>query len=158
MAWFKFFRLTEALIAVSLFGLVLPVQAQDEVHSDKKSCALVIHVLDFRNQKGDLGVTVFTSPDGWPEKNDKSYFHASFPISGQQATAQIHLPPGRYAIAVIHDENSNHKLDRNLFGIPKEGFGFVNNPKVAFSAPDFNTASIEVACPKTETTIHLIYK
>jgi uncharacterized protein (DUF2141 family) len=158
MRWVNFSKFKKLLLVVSLSGLVFPAHAQNAAHSEKNSCALVIHVLGFRNQKGDLGVTVFTSPDGWPEKNDKSYFHASFPISGQQATARIRLLPGHYAVAVIHDENSNHKLDRNLFGVPKEGFGFANNPKVAFSAPDFNAASIEVTCPETEITIHLIYK
>jgi uncharacterized protein (DUF2141 family) len=34
------------------------------------------------------------------------------------------IKPGKYAIAVIHDENCNGKLDTNMFGIPKEGYGF----------------------------------
>jgi uncharacterized protein (DUF2141 family) len=33
------------------------------------------------------------------------------------------IKPGNYAIAVIHDENRN-ELDTNMFGIPKEGYGF----------------------------------
>ena len=45
-----------------------------------------------------------------------------------------------------------------MFGIPKEGFGFTNNPHVLLSAPSFDTAAITVSCPTTETTIHLIYK
>lgn len=56
------------------------------------------------------------------------------------------------------DENSNHKLDRNMIGFPREAFGFSNNPKVGLSAPSFNAAAMQVACPVTETTIHLIYK
>jgi uncharacterized protein (DUF2141 family) len=36
----------------------------------------------------------------------------------------FHIKPGKYAIAVIHDENCNGKLDTNMFGIPKEGYGF----------------------------------
>jgi uncharacterized protein (DUF2141 family) len=34
------------------------------------------------------------------------------------------IKPGKYAIAVIHDENCNGELDSNLFGIPTEGYGF----------------------------------
>ena len=37
------------------------------------------------------------------------------------------VPLGEYAIAVIHDENNNRKLD-TLFGIPREGFGFSRKP------------------------------
>lgn len=68
------------------------------------------------------------------------------------------LPPGDYAVAAIHDENGNAKLDRNLFGIPKEGFGFANNSHVTFSAPAFYKAVVHVGCPSTDITIHLLYK
>ena len=123
-----------------------------------QTCKLVVHIDGFRNEKGNAGITVFTSPDGWPENNDKAFMHAGHPFTGDKATIELQLPAGRYAIAVIHDENSNHKLDRNMIGVPKEGFGFANNPKVAFSAPSFDKAAMQVTCPVTETTIHLIYK
>lgn len=81
------------------------------------------------------------------------------PITGNDAVLQFeHVPPGRYAIAVLHDENSNHRLDRNFFGVPKEGFGFANNPHVALSAPSWRAASVEVTCPATTVNIQLIYK
>jgi uncharacterized protein (DUF2141 family) len=117
-----------------------------------------VHVDGFRNQKGDAGITVFRSADGWPENNDKAFRHGAFPITGPTATARLELPPGRYAIAAIHDENSNHKLDRNFLHIPKEGFGFANNPKVLLSAPSFDKAAVQVVCPETEISIHLIYR
>lgn len=121
-------------------------------------CALTVHVDGFRNQKGDLGVTVFNSPDGWPEQNEKALQHQAFPFSGASGIAKLELPAGRYSIAVLHDENSNHKLDRNFLSIPKEGFGFSNNPKVSLSAPGFNAAAFQLTCPATDISIHLIYK
>jgi len=39
------------------------------------------------------------------------------------------IPPGTYALVVIHDENMNGKLDTNWVGIPKEGYGFSNDVK-----------------------------
>jgi uncharacterized protein (DUF2141 family) len=121
-------------------------------------CTLRIHVTGFRNNKGKAGGTVFASPDGWPEQNSKSLVHGPFPIANEQATEEFHLPAGKYAVGVIHDENMNHKLDRNFLGIPKEGFGFANNPKVMLSAPSFEAAAIQVSCPVTDIQIHLIYK
>jgi len=123
-----------------------------------ETCKLLVHVNGFRNQKGNAGITVFTSPIGWPENNDKAFVHTGHPFTGDKTTLELQLPPGRYAVAVLHDENSNHKLDRNLIGWPKEGFGFSNNPKVNLSAPSFDMAAIHVTCPVTEITIHLIYK
>ena len=31
---------------------------------------------------------------------------------------------------ITHDENGNGKLDSNLIGMPVEGYGFSNNPRV----------------------------
>jgi uncharacterized protein (DUF2141 family) len=45
------------------------------------------------------------------------------------------IPPGTYALAVIHDENMNGKLDTNWLGIPKEGYGFSNAVKAMRGAP-----------------------
>jgi uncharacterized protein (DUF2141 family) len=122
------------------------------------TCTLTVHVDGFRNKKGDLGVSIFKTPEGWPEQNDKAFFHKGFPIAGKESSAQLSLPPGRYAIVVLHDENSNHKLDRNFLGIPREGFGFANNPRVLLNPPGFDTAAIVMTCPATDVRIHLIYK
>ena len=124
-------------------------------------CTLRIHVDGFRNTKGNLGSVIFTSPDGWPEDLNKAFRHGPSPIDLSTRTAVAEwtdLPPGDYGIAVIHDENSNHKLDRNLLGIPKEGFGFANNPHVGLSAASFHESTVHVGCPKTEINIHMIYK
>ncbi len=123
------------------------------------ACSLSIHVTGFRGAKGMLGAELFTSSAGWPEDVDRAFRHASFPIHGQEATAIFdHLPPGRYGIVVLHDENENKKLDRNLLQIPKEGFGFANNPHVLLVAPPLEKASIPVTCPMTRTDVKLIYK
>ena len=135
-----------------MLSSIPPARAQSS------GCQVVIHVYGFRNTKGDLGVNVFATADGWPEDNSKTLFHHGFAIDGDHATAEFSLPEGRYGIVVLHDENGNHKLDRNFIGIPKEGFGFANNPKVRLSPPVFESAILKVACPRTETTIQLIYK
>jgi uncharacterized protein (DUF2141 family) len=121
-------------------------------------CTLEIHVTGFRNNKGTAGGVVFSSPDGWPSDRSKAVVQGGFPIANRQATEIFRVVPGHYGVVVIHDENSNMKLDRNFFGIPKEGFGFSNNPKVTVSAPSFQAAAIPVICPATQIEIRLIYK
>jgi uncharacterized protein (DUF2141 family) len=121
-------------------------------------CTLNVHVSGFRNNQGTAGGVVFASATGWPEDHSKSIVHGGFPIAGLQALERFQVPPGRYAVVVIHDENSNMKLDRNFFGIPKEGFGFSNNPRVIIAAPSFAAATVPVTCPATQLEIKLIYK
>lgn len=51
--------------------------------------------------------------------------------------------PGMYAVAVYHDENGNEKFDKTWIGLPDEGYGISNNPKIFMSAPAFNEAKFE---------------
>jgi uncharacterized protein (DUF2141 family) len=121
-------------------------------------CTLRIHLTGLRNQKGQIAGALFKSSDGWPEDRHKVFREDAYPFKGTSATLTFeHVPPGRYGVAVIHDENSNEKLDRNFFGIPTEGFGFANNPHVVWKAPAFRDSLVHVTCPVTETTIRMIY-
>lgn len=157
----KAFRIPRprAAAAILLSLAALTAHAQQNPGADR-TCTLRIHVDGFRNTIGNLGTIIFTSPDGWPEDENKCLRHGPAPIdkSTRTAVAEWQLSPGDYGVAAIHDENSNHRLDRNFLGIPKEGFGFANNPHVGLSAPPFSAAIVHVACPATEITIHLIYK
>jgi uncharacterized protein (DUF2141 family) len=156
----------KTLRSIALFPIVLALALPSTVATPQaaqpaQGCTLRIHVEGLRNSTGVVGTTIFTSADGWPENNDKAFRHGPTAIEAgeyQVTAAWENLPPGDYAVAVIHDENKNHKLDRNMIGWPKEGFGFANNPHVGLSAPAFKEALIHVACPATETSIHMQYK
>ncbi len=66
------------------------------------------------------------------------------------------IPPGEYAISVIHDANKNGKLDTNFLGIPKEGFGFSNDAMGKFGPPSFEKVRIKWSGQGT-VTINLRY-
>jgi uncharacterized protein (DUF2141 family) len=69
----------------------------------------------------------------------------------------LDIPPGTYALVVVHDENMNSKLDNNWLGIPTEGYGFSNNAKAMFSAPSFSAASFPYDGQDMALTISLNY-
>jgi uncharacterized protein (DUF2141 family) len=149
-----------ALIALAIIASMCPARLCC-AQATPQACTLSIHVDGLRNRKGVVGALVFTSAAGWPEDVHKCFRHQYTPVAatGYSATVMIKdIPPGNYGIVVLHDENENMKLDRNIFGFPKEGFGFANNPNVGLHAPPFASAVIHVACPATDTTIHIIYK
>jgi len=142
---------------VACFLMLAPIVAQQP--APKGDCSLVIRVSGARNTKGGIGGLLFISNDGWPDDRDKAVARGTFPITGDKATLKFdHLAAGAYSVVVLHDENLNKKLDRNFLTIPKEGFGFANNPKVRLSAPKMKTASVNLAGPVTEIDIKLIYK
>ena len=66
------------------------------------------------------------------------------------------LPAGKYALTAFHDENANGQLDKNLIGIPKEGYGF-SNSKGAAKPPAFSQAAFEFDGTTQSISITLRY-
>jgi uncharacterized protein (DUF2141 family) len=66
-------------------------------------------------------------------------------------------PQGVYALVVIHDEDSNGKLNTNWLGIPTEGYGFSNNAKGLLGPPKFPAASFSYDGRSVDLTISLHY-
>ncbi|MGJ3648580.1 DUF2141 domain-containing protein [Sphingomonas sp. GlSt437] len=66
------------------------------------------------------------------------------------------LPHGDYAAAVIHDENSNNRLD-TFMGIPREGFGFSRNPPIHFGPPRFTAARFTINGDREDQDIKMRY-
>ena len=66
------------------------------------------------------------------------------------------LPPGTYAVSVYEDLNGNHKLDRNIVGIPREPVGASNNPPARMGPPRFNECSFRVGAVAQTITITLV--
>ncbi len=160
---FSFPKFFPFLILAFLFTTPALPSQQSLPPSTPGGCNLVIHVDHLRNSRGKVGTAVYNSPSGWPENTDKALRHGPsniVPTADGLASTMTweNLPPGDYAVVAIHDENSNHKLDKNFFGIPTEGFGFANNPHVGLTAPGFKAAVVHLACPATETTIHIQYR
>ena len=96
-----------------------------------------------RSGKGMLRVCLTADPINFPTcVDDTSATTRSVPAS--TGTVRFEgLPRGGYAVAVIHDENGNAKLD-TFAGIPREGFGFSRNPAIRFGPPRFTAARFAI--------------
>jgi uncharacterized protein (DUF2141 family) len=67
------------------------------------------------------------------------------PVEGETSRHLFkNLSAGRYAVAVFQDANNNDRLDKNLFGVPKEPYGFSKNIFGTFGPPDFEEVSINL--------------
>jgi uncharacterized protein (DUF2141 family) len=141
-----------------VLAILLTLAVQHGLAQQPPACTLLVHADGFRNSRGKAGAALFRSAQGWPEDASRSLQHLAYPIDNSKSEMSFQgLAPGRYAVALFHDENTNGKLDRNFLGIPTEEFGFANNPKIRLGPPSFAAASIEVTCPVTEIVIHLLH-
>lgn len=120
----------------------------------------VIHVqIDgLRSDRGNVICALYSAPDGFAKNGDKALATTKSAISSGKATCDFKgIQPGRYAMSVFHDENSNGKLDSNFIGIPREGVGASNNAKGHRGPPKFDDAAFSYAGGRLESKITITY-
>lgn len=121
------------------------------------SATLTIRVTDLRNHCGQLMFGVFASGKGFPSDSRRAVNWQIRALESGETEFVCDLPPGSYAASVLHDENSNNKLDQNFFGVPREGYGVTNNPKPRFRGARFGEATITLPPDGATYTISLQY-
>jgi uncharacterized protein (DUF2141 family) len=146
-----------ARIAVLFAWLVL---AMPIVAFGEPDCpGIHVKILDIKNSTGSVACALFESPTGFPSE----FLHAAtnvmiIKIRKAQARCDfMDIPPGTYAMVVIHDENMNGKLDTNALGMPKEGYGFSNDAKKLLGKPTFSDASFIYDGQNVDLTMSLHY-
>lgn len=117
-----------------------------------QAASLDVSIRGQRTDGGTLQVLVAGSAGAWTgEASPAAATTLAVPGSGN---ARFELEPGRYAIKVVHDENGNGKLDTNFMGMPVEGYGFSNNPRV-MRMPTFEEAAFELGQDGASLVIEL---
>jgi uncharacterized protein (DUF2141 family) len=117
-----------------------------------------IRITDLRNTKGKVNVNLFNGSEGFPDDPMKSFGWRTVKIIPDTVVIVFEdLPYGDYAVSVLHDENSNGKMEKNFFGIPKEGFAFSNNIKPRMMSPSFSDAKISLKEKQMKTVLNMLY-
>ncbi len=106
---------------------------------------LSITVKGIRNGNGSIAALVFTTAAGFPDRVDQAVAQVRVPAQANQLTLTLrNLPEGQVAIAVLHDENNDNQLNRNLLGIPREGVA-VSGKGIGNRPPQFAESLIAPA-------------
>jgi uncharacterized protein (DUF2141 family) len=118
-----------------------------------------VTILNIRNSTGTIACALFESPEGFPTEYLRSATNVMvIKIRKAQANCDFQdIPPGTYAMAVVHDENMNGKLDTNWLGVPTEGYGFSNDARGVLGPPPFSEASFTYDGSNIELTMSLQY-
>ncbi|OJW35272.1 MAG: hypothetical protein BGO54_03795 [Sphingobacteriales bacterium 46-32] len=91
------------------------------------------------------------------KKQSTPVFTRSLAVDEQEQVSVVfeNIPAGRYAIAVLLDQDGNKKMSTNLLGIPREKYGFSNNVYPAFRAANWKEASFELKNTDGEIRIRM---
>jgi uncharacterized protein (DUF2141 family) len=122
-----------ACLLLGNLGLMVDAGAEDKVR-------LQLTIDGVQQAQGHIIVGLFACEESYDQGDHPSY-HVLLPAEPRDGKVKYifnDLPAGTYAIKLFHDINDNQKLDSNWLGIPREPYGFSNNPRVRFGPPDFS--------------------
>lgn len=116
---------------------------------------LVVNVSGLKPASGDLYLSLHERAEYF-NIPDSALMKIMIPVKAEQETVIFdHVPTGRYALAIYHDENLNAIMDVNEKGIPVEGYGFSTKSRV-MGKPKFEHAVFDVNKDDT-LAIKMIY-
>jgi uncharacterized protein (DUF2141 family) len=124
---------------------------------------VTVEVNGIRKIKGNVCLSMFNSPDGYPDSASKAVLAKCFTVVSSSFEVRIEgVANGVYAIALWHDENRDEKLNYNFLGIPKEGLAFSENGKPRITPPppgppSFSSISFEVKDEPRRTSTKMTY-
>lgn len=119
---------------------------------------VTVTVTNVRSTKGVVRACLTADRKSFPKCNqDPNAKRVVVPAGATVTIRFTGVAPGDYAIALLHDENNNGKADRTLGMIPKEGYGFSRDAKVAMGPPKFKDAVFNHAAAAQRMTIKMRY-
>jgi uncharacterized protein (DUF2141 family) len=144
--------LATALVATQgAFGQAQAPSAESVIH---------VEISGLRSDKGQMLCALYSpaQAEAFPKKADKAVARLTANIAARQAICDFTgVAPGTYAVSVVHDENSNGKLDTNFIGMPREGVGASNDAKGHMGPPKFSAASFRYEGGRLDLKIHVNY-
>lgn len=151
-AWKRIALASSLIGAASAFGQTPTSQPPENV--------IHVEISGLRNDTGQMLCALYPSAqaEAFPKKADKAVGRLTAKIADRQAVCEFTgVAPGTYAVSVVHDENSNGKLDTNFIGMPREGVGASNDAKGHMGPPKFSAAAVRYPGGRLDLKIHIKY-
>lgn len=106
---------------------------------------------------GQVLVALYDSAKGYPDGTPRASAIATV-TNGDAQVSFDNLPPGDYAVSILHDANKNGKMNMT-FGFPIEGFGASNGAASRFASPKWKEARFYVAgdTPTKRVVARVVY-
>ena len=143
------------LVGVANIGVAssLPVN-----RCPSKGIPIHVNIQGIRNGQGTVKAMLYgPDPETFLVKGKKTDKEREPAQEGSMTLCVAAPMEGQYAVVVYHDENDNHKFDRNWIGLPVEGFGVSKDPTMFFAPPSFEEAAFDVNGAPTNVKVEIQY-
>ena len=116
---------------------------------------LVVDIEDIHTQSGRITVFLFDSEAAWKGTRDALGLRRVHPDGSDRLQVRFDgLRAGRYGVMVLHDKDGNRKFDVGPLGIPRDDYGFSNNP-VVFARPGFERIAFDLPVAGKRITVRM---
>jgi len=104
---------------------------------------VTVKITGLKKIKGEVLIGLYNKAKGFPDIG-KEYKGIAIEVKTNSITYTfVDVPPGDYAIAVVHDINTNGKVDYNFIGLPLEMYAFSGNSG-CIGKPPFKKAKFKL--------------
>ena len=117
------------------------------------AAALTVTVTNVATEDGQVRIAVYDE-ETWLDTERRVAREFVAPLSAT-VSATFELPPGTYAVAVLHDVNGNGRMDYGFMRMPREPYGFSNGVVPRFGPPKFDDSAFAIADDDVDITIEL---
>jgi uncharacterized protein (DUF2141 family) len=108
-----------------------------------KNGTVTVKITGIEKIKGHILIGLFNKAKGYPDIG-KEYKGITIKVTKKSISHTfVDVPPGDYAIAVVHDINKNGAVDYNFIGMPLEMYAFSGNSG-CIGKPPFNKAKFKL--------------
>lgn len=125
-----------------LFAMFLGslLYGQDLQSSPENSGIIKATVTNLNSEEGDVLFALYTEENFL--KEPAIYPVETYIRNGKAFATFEKVPSGTYAIAVLHDRNSNKRMDFDANGMPKENYGTSGN-SLSYGPPNWAESKFE---------------
>lgn len=119
------------------------------------SATIDILVTNVRNSQGVVRASLCRQSEFLG--NDCGYKASAPARAGAVQMTLTDIMPGTYAIQAWHDETNTDQVHRGILGIPREGVGFSNDPRLLVGPPSFHNSALPIIPGTNATRLRLRY-
>lgn len=129
-------------------SVIFVIIATSLIHSQ----TVTVKISHIRNAKGHIKVAFFTSEQEYKVEKPKYMrkISKSGMKNGEVSATFKDIPAGKYAVAVLDDENANGLMDYSLW-MPTEGFGFSDYYHTGMSKPKYESFTFTLGKDEIKT-------
>lgn len=150
--------MNEVYMKFNLLIILMFFVCLNSFSQETDSGKLKVIIKGIAGRDGVVLIDLFNNRDGFPSKREAASVSLTENITNDEIVDILdNVKYGTYALSVVHDSNTNNKLDKSFFGIPKEGWSTSGYKQMPSGAPKYEKSVFVINTDLTEIELIMFY-